>query len=74
MSLNDENTRAAVRGSADQLGTLFAHFCKPDSSWQTFQKTDSYLEFLKLRLEELLHCVEGELQTRNAVEPTEYGT
>lgn len=74
MSNNDENTRASVRGAHDQVSTLFAHFSKPDATWDDFGKADTYVELLKLHLAELLHCVESELQTRNAVEPTDFGS
>lgn len=74
MSINDENTRASVNRAHDQVSTFFAHFSKPDATWDSFGKTDTYVEFLKLHLAELLHCVESELQTRSAVEPTDFGS
>lgn len=74
MSINDENTRASVRSSHDQVSTFFAHFSKPDATWDDFGKADTYVEFLKLHLAELIHCVEAELQSRNAVEPTDFGS
>lgn len=74
MSHNDENTRASVTRAHDQVSTFFAHFSKPDATWDDFGKADTYVEFLKLHLDSLLHCVEAELQSRNAVEPIEYGS
>lgn len=74
MSINDENTRASVSRAHDQVSTLFAHFSRPDATWESFGKANTYLEFLKLHLEGLSHCVESELQTRGAVEPTDFGS
>jgi predicted alpha/beta superfamily hydrolase len=56
------------------VSTFFSHFSKPDATWESFGKADTYVEFLKLHLEGLLHSVEAELQARNAVEPTDFGT
>lgn len=74
MTLNDENSRASVTRAHDQVSTFFSHFSRPDATWESFGKADTYVEFLKLHLTELLHCVEAELQTRNTVEPTEFGS
>lgn len=73
MSLNDDNTRASVRGGDDQIQTFLAHFTQPDATWENFGKTDSYVEFLRLHLLELLHCTEVALFERGAVVPQEFG-
>lgn len=72
--VNDENTRDSVRQGHDALSTYLAHFSRPNATWESFGKADSYLEYLRLHMLEMLHTVEAELQHRSAVEPTEYGT
>lgn len=73
-SINDENTRASVSGAHDQVSTFLSHFSNPEATWDSFGKADIYVEFLKLQLEAMLHTVEAELQARNAVEPTDFGS
>lgn len=74
MSVNDENSRTHVRRLHDLLSSLEVHFAPPDATWESFTKSESYLEYLKLHLIEMTHCVEVELQRRYAVEPIEFGT
>ena len=72
--LNDDNTRACIRRAHDPVSTMLAHFSAPDATWDNFGKADIYVEYLKLHLEELLNTVESELQSRRAVEPTDFGS
>jgi hypothetical protein len=76
VSLNDENTRAAIVAVGDQVASLFSHFLSgPDASWDSFTygASEFYLERLKIGLDQLSMCVEAEMITRQVVQPTELG-
>lgn len=71
---DDDGTRIAARAGADQLDTFLTHFTDPEGSWDTFGKDDYYVEVLRLHTLEILLCIERELQSRAAVEPTDFGS
>lgn len=73
---NDENTRLIVRQGHDQVSSFLSHFTKSETpTWDDFYEgSDDYLDFLRLRLTEMLHCVEVVQTERRQVEPTEFGS
>jgi hypothetical protein len=73
-TVNDGNTITAIRQAHDQVSTMLSHFSDPAATWDSFGKSPQYLEYLKVHLITLTHCVEGELQRQRAVEPQEFGT
>lgn len=74
INVNDTNTVTAVRQGHDKISSLLSHFTQADASWESFSKAPRYLEWLKMELITLTHCVDTELQRQRGVEPIEYGT
>lgn len=73
MQNNDENTRVITRVAHDQISTFLSHFSAPDATWDSFGKTDNYVERLLMHLDEMFLCVQQEL-SRRAVNQTDFGT
>lgn len=74
VTLNDDNTRAAVRAAHDRVASFLVHFFNPEATWETFGKKEIFVEYLKTDLITLAQCVSNEVDRLHGGGDQDLGT